>query len=148
MINSLKKIKLTNIKLHIPIDVIVSKEISSYSKTQKKAVGNVKKDEYILDIGPDTISLYKSIIKKSKMIIWNGPMGMIEFIQYRKGTIHLLKSIMNSSKFSVIGGGDTLKLIKKYKKIGKYIHISSGGGAMLYFLKNERLPVLEPLLIK
>ena len=101
----------------------------------------------ILDIGKETIKEYSDIIKKSKVIVWNGPMGYLEDKKFAKGTKKILEAIFNNKKAQVvIGGGDTLTIIKKQlTKDNKNIFISTGGGAMLDFLAGKKLPGLKKI---
>lgn len=99
-----------------------------------------KKGTAILDIGPKTEREYASLIKKAKTIIWNGPMGAFEKKGFEKGTKSLIKSIASSRAFSVVGGSETLVLIRKMKLENKFGFLSTGGGAMLEFLAGTKLP--------
>ena len=101
----------------------------------------------ILDIGPKTAGKYAEIIKKAKTIIWNGPMGMIEDKRFSKGSEAVAKAIFKSGAFAVIGGGETMALLKtKNYKLKINIFVSTGGGAMLRYLAAEKLPGLKALL--
>ncbi len=103
----------------------------------------------ILDIGPATVELYKAVIKRSGTIIWNGPMGMFEEVEYAKGSIEIAKAVAESRAKAIIGGGDTIDLIEgRHIKIKRNVFISSGGGAMLEFLLNPNLPGIKPLIKK
>ena len=125
----LKEIKNKNIIL--PIDAILKSD-------DIKIIGNFKKDDYISDIGPATFAILKEEIKKSKNIIMNGPLGIYEE-GFDAGTIATLKELKRSKANILIGGGDTIVLLKKAKlKEDKNIHISTAGGAMLSFLTNAR----------
>ena len=101
----------------------------------------------ILDIGPESIKEFSEIIKNSKMIIWNGPMGMFEDNKFAEGTRAIAQAIVDSSAFKVVGGGDTIAAISKFRNIdiSKFDFVSTGGGAMLAFLAGEKLPGLEAL---
>jgi 3-phosphoglycerate kinase len=100
----------------------------------------------ILDIGPKTIKLFKEKIKKSKTIIWSGPLGMIENKKFNKGTLEIAKAIAsNKYLISILGGGETIMFLKKYKLDKKITFISTGGGAMLEFLAGKKLPGIEAL---
>ena len=103
------------------------------------------KDGKPLDIGEKTISKYKEIIKKAKMILWNGPLGMFEKKEFERGTKEIAKTIAETKAFKIAGGGETLLAIKKYQLEDKFDFLSTGGGAMLSFLAGERLPGLEAL---
>lgn len=99
-----------------------------------------------LDIGPESIKLFKNKIKRAKTIFWNGPFGMTEREEFQKGTLAIAKAIAGKwFCFSVIGGGETVEFINKMGLIKKFDHVSTGGGAMLQFLSGEELPGLEVL---
>ncbi len=101
----------------------------------------------ILDIGSVTVSLYKEIIKHSKTIIWNGPMGMFENEQYDYGTYQIAKSVAESKGRAIIGGGDTVTAVESDRiDFSRNTFISTGGGAMLEFLINPNLPGISPLI--
>lgn len=120
--------------------------ISKNANIRISKIQDVKPNEYILDIGPKTVQEYSLILKKSKTIIWNGPLGMIEYKNFSKGTREIFKALVGTRSQIIIGGGDTLKGIVHFFNSGKKnIFLSSGGGAMLQFLENENLPALLPL---
>jgi 3-phosphoglycerate kinase len=100
----------------------------------------------ILDIGPVTAKDFSSIIARAGTIVWSGPLGMTDDTRYRKGTLAVAHAIAKNRKaFSVVGGGETVALIKKYGLDKKISFVSTGGGAMLEFLAGEKLPGLEAL---
>lgn len=146
MYSVIKKIKLTDNQLRVPVDGLMAK--SYQSKTGRlDALADVKKDELILDIGPDTIKLYEKIIKSSKMIVWNGPMGLIEAPFFAKGTESLIKLLAKSKAYTVVGGGESVQVIRKMGLEKKFNFISTGGGAMLEFLEGKKLPGLKKILL-
>ena len=99
----------------------------------------------ILDIGPEAINEFSDIIKNSKTIIWNGPMGMFENPQFADGTNKIAQAITESSSMKIVGGGDTISAVDKISLMNKFNFVSTGGGAMLAFLAGEKLPGLEVL---
>lgn len=102
-------------------------------------------DKKILDIGPKSIKEFAEIIQNSKMIIWNGPMGMFEDPKFADGTNKIAQAIADSSAMKIVGGGDTISAIDKIGLMNKFDFVSTGGGAMLTFLAGEKLPGLEAL---
>ncbi len=109
-------------------------------------IDTVINNHNILDIGPQTIKKYSEIIKKAKTIIWNGPMGYIEDMKFLNGSKEIIKAITKSRAFSVIGGGETASVALKVKsQISKNVFISTGGGAMIEYLTNKKLPGIEAL---
>lgn len=135
-------------KLILPQDVIVASNTRKTAKPIYKKISNVKKTEYILDIGPETIKEYSLLIKKAKTLMWNGPLGMFEVSAFKHGTIIIARMFGARAKgkaFGVIGGGETLAAINQ-AKVKHFIDFNStGGGAMLDYLYNPNLPGLKAL---
>ncbi len=102
-------------------------------------------DDMILDIGSKTADRFSKIIKKSKIVVWNGSLGKAEIDKLSRGTKEIAEAIANSSAFSVVGGGDTIAFLEKINLIDKFGYISTGGGAMLEFLAGKKLPGLIAL---
>ena len=136
-----KSIKM-NVEIYLPIDFLASKSIDINSKTKFFKSGEIEKEWINVDIGPNSIKKFDKIIMQSKKILWNGPMGVYEIDKYSAGTYHIANSISNSTKngsISLIGGGDSVAVVTK-QKLKKHISfISSGGGALLSYLTNEKL---------
>lgn len=126
--------------------------LDSLNKKRERFLGEIKKEDKILDIGPIALSYYRKIIKKAKTILFNGPLGKVEEKNFSQGTKEILEGILeNKNCFSVIGGGDTLKCFKIFNlenRIKENIFLSTGGGAMLKYLAGEKLPALEVILNK
>lgn len=102
-------------------------------------------EKKILDIGPETIKEFSKTIKNSRMIIWNGPMGLFEDEKFAEGTRVMAEAIVNSGAVKIAGGGDTISAINRFGMFDKFDFISTGGGAMLSFLAEEELPGLRAL---
>lgn len=145
MIDQVKKLELTNNKLHLPVDAVASIDVSGDKDSRIAPIGKTNEDEMILDIGPDSENLFKEIIFQAKMIIWNGPMGIFEVDKFANGSREIAKAVAQSSAFSVVGGGDTIVLLEQLNLLDQIDHISTGGGAMLKFLAGEKLPGIEAL---
>ena len=111
-----------------------------------KNVADVSDNEMILDVGPQTAAAFTEILKSSKTILWNGPVGVFEVDQYGEGTKALSLAIAQSAGFSIAGGGDTLAAIDKYDVTDKIGYISTGGGAFLEFVEGKTLPAVAVLL--
>jgi len=137
----LEKISQVKTELILPVDV----EVSNGKKSIIREPFAVHPKEMILDIGPKTIKLYQSIIKKSKMIIWNGPLGKFEEAKFSQGTKRIAAALQSSQAKVLVGGGETGELFKtKGKtKLRRNIFASVGGGAMLEFLASKKLPGLN-----
>jgi len=137
-----RKIDLNNKKLYIPVDVVAcndEKKIISLS-----AIGRIGNDK-ILDIAAETANLYSKIISDSKIVLWNGPMGMFEKESFALGTKEIARAIAESKCYSVIGGGDTIAAVDKFGYLDKIDYICTGGGAMLEFLSGNELPGIKAL---
>jgi len=141
--SEVKKINLEHPKLFLPNDLGV------YSKDGKvfyREIDEVKEKEKALDIGPKSVNLFCNAIKKSKMVIWNGPLGLMTQKPFDKSSIEITKAIEKSKAYSVVGGGDTTAFLRDIKKDKIFNHFSTGGGAMLDYIANETLPGLVALI--
>ena len=140
-----KDLQLTDIRLHVPIDVVVSPDTTGKGDIRTAAVGNMNKDEMILDIGPDTVRLFQKIMSEANTIVWNGPMGLFEVEAFARGTIKLAKFLKRTRAYTVVGGGDVIRAVEEAGLQDSVDFISTGGGAMLEYLAGESLPGLEAL---
>jgi len=132
----------------LPIDVVVSNKQNHWS-VRSVAAANVKEKDYILDIGPKTIDFYKKYINGAATVVWNGPMGLFEEPKFRHGTFALARALAVAADkkiFCAAGGGETVEAIKMAKVESHINWTSTGGGAMLSFLAEERMPGLEGLM--
>ena len=131
----------------LPEDVAVGKTMDGNAKI--KELNQIENDDIILDIGPKTINKIKSIINKSKTILWNGPAGYFENPQFSKGSFEIGNQIANQNKldqiFSVAGGGDTFALINNINILDNFNFVSTAGGAFLEFLEGKELPGIKAL---
>jgi len=133
-------------EIPLPKDVVVGKFFSESCPAFNKHLSQIASDDRIMDIGPETIHQYTSLIQDAKTIIWNGPMGVFEFPQFAYGTRAIAIAIANSEAFSVAGGGDTLAAIDQYDLKDELSYISTGGGAFLAYLEGETLPAVAAIL--
>ena len=129
----------------VPVDVRVGTEFSETAPATEKLVTEVKDDESIFDIGDKSAEQLAEIIKNAKTVLWNGPVGVFEFPNFRKGTEIISHTIANSDAFSIAGGGDTLAAIDLFGIADKISYISTGGGAFLEFVEGKVLPAVEIL---
>ncbi|WP_367680725.1 phosphoglycerate kinase [Candidatus Fukatsuia anoeciicola] len=144
MLPEAKKLLITY-DILLPNDVRVSTEFSENAIAIMKAVTNIKDEEQILDFGDVSTKYLFNVIKNAKTILWNGPLGVFEFYNFRKGTEMLTKAIADSAAFSIAGGGDTLAAIDLFGMTNKISYISTGGGAFLKFIEKKTLPVVTVL---
>ncbi|MFU8927511.1 phosphoglycerate kinase [Acinetobacter puyangensis] len=144
------------VSVPLPTDVVVADATSihfedflgSLSNCQStvKKVEDVADNDMILDVGPETAQNFAAILKQSKTILWNGPVGVFEVDQFGEGTKTLSLAVADSAAFSIAGGGDTLAAIDKYQVADQIGYISTGGGAFLEFVEGKTLPAVAVLL--
>ena len=132
-------------KIVLPVDFAVTNEYTNDEKYRVKIVDDIDSDEMGLDIGPETIELYKNKIKDAKIVVWNGPLGVYEFEKYKKGTDELLKYIVDNNIKTILGGGDIVAAATNANLKDKVFHASTGGGATLEYLEGKKLPGLEAI---
>jgi len=134
--------------LPLPKDVVVAKEFKADAQATVRRGDDVREDEMILDIGPQTALELARVINSAGTIIWNGPIGVFEFDAFANGTHQMALAIAEATArgaFSIAGGGDTLAAIAKYNIGERVSYISTGGGAFLEFLEGKTLPAIEVL---
>ena len=147
VIASLFKEKQVAKKIILPIDVIVK---DSKGLSRRRKLQDIKKTDIILDVGPDTISLFSSYIKEAQTIVWNGPFGKFEERPYKHGTIALASVIAarsTGSAFGLVGGGETVSALKLTKMESHVDWLSTAGGAMLAYLGGENMPGLKNIIL-
>jgi len=139
------KAKEKGTEIPLPTDVVVAKEFAATAHADVRTVHDVRSDEMILDIGPDTADRFSELVQSAGTIIWNGPVGVFEFEQFGEGTRAISLAIARSKAFSLAGGGDTLAAIEKYNIEDGISYISTGGGAFLEFVEGKTLPAVAVL---
>ena len=136
----------TQKKIFLAHDAIVSQEISEDAQTKNVLIDNIQDTEKILDMGQSSLMQIQNIIKNSKTIIWNGPLGIYELTPFSYGTKKLIQYITESKAHTMVGGGDSIDAIHKFGFSEKqFTHLSTGGGASLSFLEGKKLPGIEIL---
>ncbi len=137
-----------NTRIHLPVDVVCAKEFKEGAASKVFSI-NLIPDEYEgLDSGPKSIKKFKEIILSSSTILWNGPVGVFEIQSFSKGTKEIGMAIAESTKkgaFSLVGGGDSVAAVKKFKLENDVSYVSTGGGAMLESLEGKILPGISAL---
>ncbi|AFH93191.1 TPA: phosphoglycerate kinase [Providencia stuartii] len=136
---------LANCHIPVPTDVRVATEFSETAEATLKSSSKIKDDEQILDLGDESAERLAEILKNAKTILWNGPVGVFEFPNFRKGTEIVARAIADSEAFSIAGGGDTLAAIDLFGIADKISYISTGGGAFLEFVEGKKLPAVVML---
>jgi phosphoglycerate kinase len=129
----------------MPVDVVTGTALSADAPATVKKIAEVGPEDMILDLGPETAALYREIILKAGTVVWNGPVGAFEVDQFGQGTEAVCKAIAESRAFSIVGGGDSLAALEKYRAEDKMSYISTGGGAFLEFLEGKTLPAVAVL---
>lgn len=151
-------------RILLPQDMVISSDMTGVGSKEVVPVQNIADDQKILDIGPETIKRFSKLINDSKLIVWNGPMGLAEVGAFSEGTKQIVSAIFSSSSRKVVGGGDTIAFLEKESLLDKFSgfdksfdsevprteglttsFVSTGGGAMLEFLAGNQLPGLVAL---
>ncbi|ESU30051.1 phosphoglycerate kinase [Flavobacterium limnosediminis JC2902] len=139
----LEKAKAKNVQIHLPVDMVAADAFSNEANTQIVDVYNIPEGWQGLDVGPKSLEALKDVIKNSKTILWNGPLGVFELDKFADGTITLGNFIAEATKngaFSLVGGGDSVAAVKQFGLEPKMSYVSTGGGAMLEMLEGKTLP--------
>ncbi len=144
----LKKAEAQNVQVHLPVDVISVKEFDNNAEQITEPIDQITDDRMGLDAGPQSRSNFAEVIKASKIILWNGPLGVFEMENFAKGTIALGEAIGEATKngaFSLVGGGDSVAAAKQFGLAEQMSYVSTGGGAMLEMLEGKSLPGIKAL---
>lgn len=144
----LKKAEEQNVEVHLPVDSIVTQKFDNDSEIKIEDINTISEGWMGLDAGPQSRDNFAQIIAKSKIILWNGPLGVFEMDTFSKGTIALGEAIAKATEkgaFSLVGGGDSVSAAKKFGFDTKVSYVSTGGGAMLEMLEGKSLPGIEAL---
>ncbi|MBN2533651.1 MAG: phosphoglycerate kinase [Spirochaetales bacterium] len=141
----LEKAKQQGVEILLPVDHMVADEFSETAKPVLMKEVNIPDDKVGMDVGPETLDLYRERIKNARNILWNGPLGVFEFKDFAKGTLEVARMVSKSKGLSVVGGGDSVAAVNKFKLADKIDHVSTGGGASLEFLEGKSLPGIAAL---
>lgn len=145
MYEQVRDFEITSSKIHLPVDAVLCGDKEGVGVCQNGPIGKVEQEQLILDIGPDSRELFSKVISQSKMVIWNGAMGMFENPAFQEGTKSIARAIAASSAYSIVGGGETITYLEQEGLINKFSFASTGGGAMMEFLAGDKLPGIEAL---
>lgn len=132
-------------KLVLPVDAVIADAFDNAANIKTVAVDAVEPGWRILDIGPETVKLFKGILASAKTVVWNGPMGVFEMPNFAQGTFAIAEALAEIDAVSIIGGGDSASAINKAGVADKVSHVSTGGGASLEFLEGKVLPGVAAL---
>ena len=132
-------------RLRLPVDVVVADRVDAEAASKVVDADQVPAGWRVLDIGPKTIAGFGEVIKRAKLVVWNGPMGVFEFPRFAEGTFAIARLLAESGATTVIGGGDSASAVKKAGVAKQMTHVSTGGGASLEFLEGKELPGVAAL---
>lgn len=132
-------------KIVLPVDVAITTEYTNEKPYQIKTIDEIEYNEMGLDIGPKTIELFEKILTTAKIVIWNGPLGVYEFTQYKQGTQKILNYVVENDIKTILGGGDIVAAAQDGNMKDKVYHASTGGGATLEYLEGKSLPGIEAI---
>jgi phosphoglycerate kinase len=130
-------------KIILPIDFTVSDSVENSENAKTKFITDFNSNDIGVDIGPQSIELFKQYLDNSKTIIWNGPVGIFEVEGFDKGTKALCEILKNNEGVTIIGGGDTASAAINFGYKDSFTHISTGGGASLEMLEGKVLPGVD-----
>ncbi|MDH4319130.1 MAG: phosphoglycerate kinase [Desulfobulbaceae bacterium] len=136
----LKKAEEKNVAVYLPLDVVVGNSFSPDALTRQTMVAEIPEDWMALDIGPQTVKLFKKVITGAKTIVWNGPMGAFEMDAFAEGTKIIAQAVADSEALSITGGGDSNAAVTKFGVADKISYMSTGGGAFLMLMEGKELP--------
>ncbi|AJA68354.1 phosphoglycerate kinase [Myroides odoratimimus] len=144
----LKKAKEKNVQVHLPVDILAADAFAADANVQVVAANEIPEGWQGLDVGPKTLESLKPVVAESKIILWNGPLGVFEMEKFANGTIELGNFIAEATKngtFSLVGGGDSVAAVKQFGLAPKMSYVSTGGGAMLEMLEGQVLPGIKAI---
>jgi len=137
----MEKAKEKGVAFHMPVDVVVADDFSETANKKVVPIDQIPADWEALDIGPETVAQYADVIKQSKLVVWNGPMGVFELDAFAEGTKGVALALAEAKDtISIIGGGDSAAAVEKFHLADKMTHISTGGGASLELMEGKTLP--------
>jgi phosphoglycerate kinase len=136
------------VHLLLPIDVVVADRLDPEGKSKTVSIANIPSGWHIMDIGPRTIEVFVSKLRKSKTVIWNGPVGIFEFPKFQKGSRAIATTLASLDATTIVGGGSTAEVVQEMGLVHKLTHVSTGGGASLKLLEGQGLPGVASLMAK
>ncbi len=142
------KAKANNVKIYLPVDAVNADTFDAAANTGKSKVDETPDGWMGLDIGEETIELFDSVIRNSKTILWNGPMGVFEMEKFAIGTKKIAQAVADATQngaYSLVGGGDSVAAVNKMHLANKISYVSTGGGAMLEYMEGRELPGIKAI---
>lgn len=147
-LNVLKKAEEKGIKIYLPVDALNGDNFDANANTCITKIDETPDEWLGMDIGPETIKIFSDVIKNSKTILWNGPMGVFEFDKFAEGTKAIAQAIAEATKkgaYSLVGGGDSVAAVNKLGLADQISYVSTGGGAMLEYIEGKELPGIKAI---
>jgi phosphoglycerate kinase len=144
----IQKAKGMGVELHLPIDSIVADKFDANANTSIANNTGIPEGWMGLDIGPQAAEVFSRVVKESKTILWNGPMGVFEMEKFQAGTKTIAEAVVEATKngaFSLIGGGDSAAAVSKFNVADQVSYVSTGGGALLEYFEGKILPGVKAL---
>ncbi|MGJ9457571.1 phosphoglycerate kinase [Oceanobacillus sp. CF4.6] len=141
----MKKAEEKGVNFVLPVDAVVADDFSETANTKIVDINQIPEDWEALDIGPKSREIFSQIVADSKLIIWNGPMGVFELNPFAGGTKAVAESLAETEGFSIIGGGDSAAAVEKFDLASEMNHVSTGGGASLEYMEGKVLPGVAAL---
>jgi phosphoglycerate kinase len=146
----IEKAEKAGVKLHLPVDSVNADSFSNDTrKVSESSIMQIPDDMMGLDIGANTVALFVEVIRQSKTILWNGPMGVFEMSKFENGTRKVAETLAEETRFgayTLIGGGDSAAAINKFGFADNVSYVSTGGGALLEYIEGKELPGIKMLL--
>lgn len=139
----LEKAREKNVAVHLPEDSVIANQFANDAEIKTTPSDAIPDGWMGLDIGPKALGIFSDVIRKGKTILWNGPMGVFEMENFRKGTLGVAEAVAEATRngaFSLVGGGDSVAAVNDFGYADKVSYISTGGGAMLEFFEGKELP--------
>ncbi len=143
--NLLKEAQIHQVQFLLPVDHVIAQELSSGASSKTTSDSQIPQGWRGLDIGPKTIELFETQIRKSETILWNGPVGAFEVEPFSMGTLKIAQAISKNQGCTIVGGGDSVSAVNQFKLQFKFFHVSTGGGASLELLEGKTLPGIAAL---
>ncbi|HEY0653989.1 MAG TPA: phosphoglycerate kinase [Chryseosolibacter sp.] len=144
----IQKAKAKGVELHLPIDSVIADKFDANANTDKANNNAIPNGWMGLDIGPQASQVFSEVVKKSKTILWNGPMGVFEMAKFETGTRKIAEAVVEATKrggFSLIGGGDSAAAVAQFGVSDQVSYVSTGGGALLEYFEGKVLPGVKAL---
>ncbi|MGY0038227.1 phosphoglycerate kinase [Pedobacter sp. NJ-S-72] len=145
----LEKAKAKGVNILLPLDTVIADKFDNNAEKKDVDAGHIPADWMGLDIGPKSVALFSEVIKKSKTLLWNGPMGVFEMANFEQGTRAVAEAVVAATKengaFSLIGGGDSAAAIAKFNLEDEVSYVSTGGGALLEYMEGKELPGVKAI---